>query len=127
MALFVSGAYPEFGFWTTSGEAIFMIMLGGVTTFIGPIVGAVLLLLEHFVTRLTEYHGLVLGIVILAIVLGLRQGVLDFVVDWFAQRARRQPARSATSRCFADPRALDKRFGGVHATATSRSISPTDR
>ena len=62
LALFVSGAYPEFGFWTTSGEAIFMIMLGGTQLFVGPLVGALLLrLLEHFVTIYTEHHGLVLG------------------------------------------------------------------
>ena len=29
MSLFVSGAYPEFAFWTISGEGIFIIMLGG--------------------------------------------------------------------------------------------------
>jgi branched-chain amino acid transport system permease protein len=87
LSLFVSGAYPEFGFWTTSGEAIFMIMLGGTQLFIGPIIGAVLLrLLEHFVSIYTEYHGLVLGIVILTIVLGLRQGVADYIVDWLARR-----------------------------------------
>lgn len=87
LALFVSGAYPEFGFWTTSGEAIFMIMLGGTQLFVGPIIGAVLLrVLEHFVTIYTEHHGLVLGAVILLIVLGLRQGVADFVVDWLRRR-----------------------------------------
>lgn len=87
LALFVSGAYPDFGFWTTSGEAIFMIMLGGTQLFFGPIIGAVLLrLLEHFVTIYTDHHGLVLGIVILVIVLGLRQGVADHVVDWLQRR-----------------------------------------
>src|SRR5690606_16244179 len=45
MALFVSGAYPEFAYWTMSGEAIFMIMMGGLHVFIGPVVGAALLLL----------------------------------------------------------------------------------
>lgn len=87
LSLFVSGAYPEFGFWTTSGEAIFMIMLGSSQLFIGPIIGAVLLrLLEHFVNIYTEHHGLVLGLVILAIVLGLRQGLADFVMDFFNRR-----------------------------------------
>ena len=87
LALFVSGAYPEFGFWTTSGEAIFMVMLGGTQTFFGPIVGAVLFrLIEYFVTIYTEYHGLVFGIVILVIVLGLRQGVADYLVDWLRRR-----------------------------------------
>ncbi|NOJ47715.1 branched-chain amino acid ABC transporter permease [Bradyrhizobium archetypum] len=87
MALFVSGAYPEFAYWTISGEGIFINMLGGVTTFLGPMVGAVLLLiLNDTVTRLTDYHGLVLGIVILFFAIGLRKGLMDFVVEWYAQR-----------------------------------------
>jgi branched-chain amino acid transport system permease protein len=91
LALFVSGAYPEFGFWTTSGEAIFMIMLGGTQLFLGPLVGALLLqLLNHFVTVYTEYHGLVLGSVILLIVLGLRQGVADYIMEWWQDRRVRQ-------------------------------------
>jgi branched-chain amino acid transport system permease protein len=87
MALFVSGAYPEFAYWTTSGEGIFINMLGGVTTFLGPMVGTVLfLILNDTVTRLTEYHGLVLGIVILFFAIGLRKGLMDFVMEWYAQR-----------------------------------------
>lgn len=92
LALFVSGAYPEFGFWTTSGEAIFMIMLGGTQLFVGPLVGALLLqMLNHYVTIYTEYHGLVLGAVILLIVLGLRRGVADFVWAWWSGRRRSAP------------------------------------
>ncbi|MEY9576884.1 ABC-type branched-subunit amino acid transport system permease subunit [Bradyrhizobium diazoefficiens] len=87
MALFVSGAYPEFAYWTISGEAIFINMLGGVSTFLGPMVGTVLLLLlNDTVTRYTEYHGIVLGVVILFFALGLRKGLLDFVAEWFAHR-----------------------------------------
>lgn len=91
MALFVSGAYPEFSNWTMSGEGIFMIMMGGLSTFIGPTAGAVILsLLNDLVTRRTEHHGLALGIVILFFALGLRKGVTDFVADWW--RARREAA-----------------------------------
>jgi branched-chain amino acid transport system permease protein len=87
MALFVSGAYPEFAYWTISGEGIFINMLGGVTTFLGPMVGTVILLiLNDTVTRLTEYHGIVLGIVILFFAIGLRKGLMDFVFEWYAQR-----------------------------------------
>ena len=90
MALFVSGAYPEFAYWTISGEAIFINMLGGVTTFLGPMVGAVLLLtLNDTVTRLTEYYGIVLGVVILCFAIGLRKGLMDFVVEWYDQRRGR--------------------------------------
>jgi branched-chain amino acid transport system permease protein len=87
MALFVSGAYPEFAYWTISGEGIFINMLGGVTTFLGPMVGTVLLLtLNDTVTRLTEYHGIVLGMVILFFAIGLRKGLMDFVVEWYLHR-----------------------------------------
>ncbi|MFN3746689.1 MAG: branched-chain amino acid ABC transporter permease [Hyphomicrobiaceae bacterium] len=89
MAMFVSGAYPEFVNWTMSGEGIFMIMLGGLTTFIGPAAGALILsLLNDVITRGTEHHGLLLGAVILLFALGLRKGVTDFIADWF--RARRE-------------------------------------
>ncbi len=79
-ALFVSGAYPELADWPNSGQAIFAVMLGGINSFLGPVLGAAILLaLNDVVTRFTEYHGLVLGIVILAFALGLRRGVLDFL------------------------------------------------
>lgn len=94
LALFSSGAYPEFAFWTTSGEAIFMIMLGGTQLFAGPLIGTLILeTLNHYVTMLTEYHGLVLGLLILAIVLGLRRGIGDAAHDWITRRrAARAPA-----------------------------------
>lgn len=87
MSLFVSGAFPDFAYWTISGEAMFMIMLGGLTVFLGPLMGAViLLLLNDFVTKLTSHYGLVLGAIILLFALGLRKGLLDFVVDWWTSR-----------------------------------------
>lgn len=79
-ALFVSGAYPELADWPNSGQAIFAVMLGGINSFLGPVLGAAILLaLNDVVTRFTEYYGLVLGIIILAFALGLRRGVLDFL------------------------------------------------
>jgi branched-chain amino acid transport system permease protein len=95
MSLFVSGAYPEFAYWTISGEGIFINMLGGVTTFLGPMVGTVLLLiLNDTVTRLTEHYGIVLGIVILFFALGLRRGLMDFAVEWYEQRRDSTRARA---------------------------------
>ena len=84
MALFVSGAFPDFGYWTMSGEAIFMIMMGGLNIFIGPVVGASLLLLfNDVITRSTEFHGLALGIVVLLFALGFKRGITDFVQQLF--------------------------------------------
>lgn len=101
LALFVSGAYPEFAFWSTSGEAIFMLMLGGTRLFLGPLVGTVILqALNHYITVLTEYHGLVLGTVILVFVLGLRRGLADFVYD---RVTRRRASRAEAGRTAAEP------------------------
>ena len=82
MSLFVSGAYPEFAYWTMSGEAIFMLMLGGMSAFLGPLAGAALLLfLNDVVTKFTEYYGLTLGVVILLFALVFRRGVVDFALQ----------------------------------------------
>ena len=91
LALFVSGAYPNFAFWTTSGEAIFMIMLGGTNVFLGPLVGTVLLrVITDIIVVYTSHTELVLGIVILLVVLGLRKGFVDLIAEQF--EARRQAA-----------------------------------
>jgi branched-chain amino acid transport system permease protein len=92
MGLFVSGAFPDFAYWTTSDDAVFMIMMGGLQTFIGPLTGAVVLLtLNDMITKFTEYHGLVLGIAVLVFTLGFKRGIVDFVQQLLA----RWSARSA--------------------------------
>lgn len=80
MALFVSGAFPDFTYWTMSGEAVFMIMMGGLNSFIGPVVGAALLMVfNDIISRTTEYHGLALGIIVLIFALGFKKGITDFI------------------------------------------------
>jgi branched-chain amino acid transport system permease protein len=96
MSLFVSSAYPDFAYWTISGEGVFMILMGGTSVFLGPVVGAALLLmLNDTVTRFTEYFGLVLGIVILCFALGLRKGLLGFAYDAWRSRKQRKLAGAA--------------------------------
>lgn len=90
MSLYVSSAYPDFVYWTISGEAIFMILLGGMTVFLGPLVGAIMLLLMTDVIASTpsirDYNMLVLGAVILVFALGLRKGLLGTMYDWWVNR-----------------------------------------
>jgi branched-chain amino acid transport system permease protein len=89
ISLFVSSAYPDFAYWTVSGEAVFMILLGGMNVFLGPTAGAaILLLLNDTVTKLTEHYSLVLGIVILLFALGLRKGLLGFLVEAWEKRGK---------------------------------------
>lgn len=84
-----SGAYPEFAYWTVSGDGIFMVMLGGTQSFLGPVLGAVLLTaLNNVVTSYTTHYGLFLGSIILLTVLVLRRGLLDYLMDYLASRTR---------------------------------------
>lgn len=88
--LLVSGAYPTMAFWSTSGDAIFAILLGGSRVFYGPLAGALLLrLLVDGTTRYTGNTSLVLGMLILAIVLLVRKGPVDRLDDWWRQRRAR--------------------------------------
>jgi branched-chain amino acid transport system permease protein len=93
MSLYVSGAFPTFLYWTTSGEALFMIMLGGIGTFLGPLLGAAaFLFISDRITAFTEHHGLFFGAVLLLLVLGLRKGMLDWAVEVWRSRRERQKA-----------------------------------
>ncbi|KAJ54384.1 ABC transporter permease [Actibacterium mucosum KCTC 23349] len=103
LALFISGAYPDFAFWTTSGEAIFMVMLGGLTNFFGPILGALILTgLNDIVVTYTDHYGLFLGGIILLFSLGLRKGVLDFVKPGGRKSTPAQPTADAKEATHAD-------------------------
>lgn len=70
---FVSPAYMS---WMVSGELIVMVLLGGLGTVFGPIVGvSALLLLEEILKAYTDHWPLVLGPAIVLIVAFLRRGL----------------------------------------------------
>ena len=60
-------ADPELVYWTHSGHLVFMTVLGGFTSFLGPIVGALALtLLQDQLQSLTQYWRFVLGAILAA-------------------------------------------------------------
>jgi branched-chain amino acid transport system permease protein len=78
-----------------------MILLGGSSVFLGPLVGTVILrLLTDVTIAYTSHTELVLGIVILVLVLGLRKGPIDMIAERFESRrqATAQLARDAADR-----------------------------
>lgn len=99
MALYVGGAYPDFVYWTKSAEPIFMVLVGGMHTLLGPLVGAaVLVTLTAFITQYTNLWGLVLGLILIAFTLFLKVGILDFAVSmWRRTGRRRQEVGAATA------------------------------
>jgi branched-chain amino acid transport system permease protein len=79
-ALMEKSITPDIIHWTKSGEPVFMTIIGGIYTFAGPMVGAVVFtVLNSYLVAWTEKWALVLGIVILVMVLLLPGGVVGFV------------------------------------------------
>jgi branched-chain amino acid transport system permease protein len=77
--------------WTLSGELIVMVVLGGMGTVLGPLVGALTLLgFEELLKGMTERWPMVLGPLIVLVVLVARRGLFGLALDWDARRASRQ-------------------------------------
>jgi branched-chain amino acid transport system permease protein len=71
---------PAMMFWTRSGDLMVMVVLGGLGTPFGPLIGtAAYLLLEEGLSRVTEYSGLFLGPGLLLVALYLRGGIEGLV------------------------------------------------
>jgi branched-chain amino acid transport system permease protein len=71
---------PAVMYWTRSGDLMVMVILGGMGTLFGPVVGAVIYLaLEEFLSRVTEYWGLIMGPLLLLVVLFGRGGVMGLL------------------------------------------------
>ncbi|TDK41195.1 branched-chain amino acid ABC transporter permease [Antarcticimicrobium luteum] len=91
LAILTSAAYPEWAGWAVSGEAIFTIMLGGLHSFYGPLVGVVVMRFINDVTLIyTTHTDLAKGVAILFVVLVLRRGILDWIIDLRAARRGRK-------------------------------------
>jgi branched-chain amino acid transport system permease protein len=70
-------ADPELAYWTHSGTLIFMTVLGGFSSFAGPLVGAgVFIFLQDSLMSLTEYWRLVMGVVLVLIVVLFPRGLV---------------------------------------------------
>jgi branched-chain amino acid transport system permease protein len=67
---------PAMMYWTRSGDLIIMVVLGGMGSVVGPVFGAVaLLLLEEVLSGITEYWQIILGPLLLLVVLFARGGI----------------------------------------------------
>ena len=67
---------PAIMFWTRSGDLMVIVILGGLGTPFGPVIGAVVyLILEEALSRVTEYSGLFLGPALLLVAIYLRGGI----------------------------------------------------
>jgi branched-chain amino acid transport system permease protein len=78
---------PDMMFWTLSLEITIMALLGGWYTFLGPMLGAaIIILLRTFVSTITDYWALVLGLVLVFVIIFLPEGVLGKVFEIWHER-----------------------------------------
>jgi len=79
---------PEALSWTTSGEVLLMVIIGGAGTLGGPVLGAAgFILLQSLVSSYTERWMLILGAVFIGFVLWAPAGLLGIV----RREAKRRP------------------------------------
>ncbi|WP_315740533.1 MULTISPECIES: branched-chain amino acid ABC transporter permease [unclassified Bradyrhizobium] len=71
---------PAVMYWTRSGDLMVMVILGGMGTLMGPVVGSVVfLVLEEVLSQITEYWALIMGPLLLLIVLFGRGGIMGML------------------------------------------------
>ncbi|GGC11095.1 branched-chain amino acid ABC transporter permease [Marivita lacus] len=77
--------------WTVSGEALVVVILGGLGTLVGPLVGAAaFVMLKHELSAVTTYWHLVVGVILIAVVMSRANGIFGWCeARWGARIDRR--------------------------------------
>lgn len=92
---FISPAHVN---WHESAMALIVVILGGMGTLVGPVVGAfALVLLEDFVADLTDHWKLVIGLFVIGVVLFLPDGLVGPLKSgkWRIPMLRQRPKEPA--------------------------------
>ena len=88
MANFLRFTSPDMVHWTKSGELMIMVVLGGVGTLFGPLIGAAAyVVLEFILSSWTEYWQLGLGFILLFVVLYTNGGIEALIGRFAGKRA----------------------------------------
>jgi branched-chain amino acid transport system permease protein len=80
-------ASPEVMFWVLSGQALMMVITGGIGTLIGPVLGAmVFILIQEMLSTYTEHWMIFAGLVFILIVIFLPGGLVGTARRWIEAR-----------------------------------------
>ncbi len=87
LALFNGHITPDVSGFLRSIELVAMVVLGGMGSVVGSLVGAtVLVVLPQTLTVLHEYEDMVLGLILMSFMIFLRQGIVPSLMAVFAGR-----------------------------------------
>lgn len=82
-AVIVRGAFPDLTSWVKSGEVLLTVLLGGMHTFFGPIIGVgCLFFVQIILGSLTIYWPTILGVLFILFVLFMPKGVTGYIQKW---------------------------------------------
>jgi branched-chain amino acid transport system permease protein len=86
-APFEGTVVPDFASWVMSAEPVLMTLLGGPSSFFGPLLGAVVFVaLKDTLGSWTEYWPLTLGTIVILLILFLPEGPIGLLDGLFAPR-----------------------------------------
>jgi branched-chain amino acid transport system permease protein len=99
-ALLLGFAGPGALFWTTSGEALVMVILGGTTSLAGPVIGAAVFIgISHYAVSYTDHWRLFVGLAFITIVMFAPQGIVSIAKSRFqAWRQLKTPDNSGLTK-----------------------------
>ena len=87
LALFNGHIPPDISGFLRSIELVTMVVLGGMGSVLGSLIGAaVLVLLPQILTVLHDYEDMVLGLILMGFMILLRQGIVPSLIAIFARR-----------------------------------------
>lgn len=77
---------PELMFFSVSGNAVVTVVLGGVGTLIGPILGSVLLTaFKSIIGTWTVHHHIVIGLIFVVVVVSAPKGIAGLLSKYFGK------------------------------------------
>lgn len=78
---------PELMFFNVSGNAVVTVVMGGVGTLIGPILGSVLLTsFKSIIGSWTPHHHIVIGVIFIVIVISAPKGLVGLMGKYFEKK-----------------------------------------
>jgi branched-chain amino acid transport system permease protein len=81
-------ASPEVMFWVLSGQALMMVITGGIGTLVGPVIGAmVFILVQEVLSSYTEHWMIFTGAIFVLMVIFLPGGLVGTARRWIEGRA----------------------------------------